>query len=179
MVSTSVKYMQFIVVFIRLINSESWWYLFSPLHATFPVILPSSQCLSFLLLRPSTQPEVIIIHMGYYIVNKLFLPKVNQVLSDCGSARSWWTEVDLSRKAGRAHDSSSSENPALVVTHGNQHVNTHNFAARLKCSGLSPLLTRVGQWGLAVLWYILCISQNDRGRLRGGGFLVKESFLSL
>lgn len=162
--------MQFIVVFIRLINSESWWYLFSPLNATFPVILPSYQCFSFLLLRPSTQPEVIIIHMGYYMVNKLFLPKVNQLLSDCGSARSWWTEVDLSRKAGRAHDSSSSENPALLVTHGNQHVNTHNFAARLKCSGLSSPSYRGGTVGgscaLIHSLHYNCISQNDRGRQR-------------
>lgn len=118
----------------------------------------------------STQPEVIIIHMGYYIVNKLFLPKVNQLLSDCGSARSWWTEVDLSRKAGRAHDSSSSENPALLVTHGNQHVNTHNFAARLKCSGLSSPSYRGGTVGgscaLIHSLHYNCISQNDRGRLR-------------
>lgn len=120
----------------------------SPLDATFPLILPSNQCFSLLLLCPPTQAEVIIIRMGYYVVNKVFLPRVKQLLGDCGSARSWWTEVDLSRKAGHAHDSSSSETSASLVTHGNHHVNTHNFALTLKMfrAVRAPLFTGVGQW---------------------------------
>lgn len=138
---------------IHVIISKSRWSFFSPLtsHRLLRHFLWSSHHTStiFFFLWPSTQAEVIIVHItGVLQDNKVFLPGVTQLLSGWGPARSWWAGVGPSKESGRAHDSNSSGSPPLLVTHGNQCTNTHKFTGRLKCSGLCmSLIAGVWQWG--------------------------------
>lgn len=94
---------------------------FSQTPPTFFLIRPSYQYFSSSGL-PARLRSLSFTSHGVLQDNKVFLPGVTQLQI--------WPDPDELRwvrpkKSGRAHDSSSSGSPPLLVTHGNQLINTH------------------------------------------------------